>query len=51
MKGSKAFFSEEKKQKTFISPSLPSRRPWPGSIRGRQNESFFGSFFSKKEHS
>jgi hypothetical protein len=40
----KAFFSEEKKQKTFIrwARTCPES---PGSM----NESFFGSFFSKKE--
>jgi hypothetical protein len=27
------FFSEEKKQKTFIYPPLPARRPWPESCR------------------
>jgi hypothetical protein len=32
----KAFFSEEKNQKTFMSSPLPRSRPWPGSIRERQ---------------
>jgi hypothetical protein len=31
--GRKVFFSEEKKQKTFISPLLPRSRPWPDSMR------------------
>jgi len=42
---SKHFFFEKKKQKTFkrLSILLP--------MGGRQtNESFFGSFFTKKEH-
>jgi hypothetical protein len=52
-KGSKAFFSEEKKQKTFTSPPLTRSRPRPGFIRGHQRQKFFGSrragsaFFSR----
>jgi uncharacterized lipoprotein YmbA len=39
----KVFFSEEKKQKTFI------LRPWPGCIRAMAGEQkFFGSFFQKR---
>jgi hypothetical protein len=34
----KAFFSEEKKQKTFISLAL-------STIRGRENKSLFASLF------
>jgi hypothetical protein len=45
----KAFFSEEKKQKTFMSGALPTLRPWPESISGRRNKSLFASFSSEKE--
>jgi hypothetical protein len=42
-KARKFFFSEEKKQKTFII------RPWPGYIRAMAGErKFFGSFFQKR---
>jgi hypothetical protein len=44
MKGRKAFFFEKKKQKTFI----PSAQPYQHSAS--RKKSFFGSFFSKKEH-
>jgi len=45
MKGSKHFFFVKKKQKTFIrwNRIVPVKH-------GPANESFFGSFFSKKEH-
>jgi hypothetical protein len=46
----RVFFSEEKKQKTFISPQLPIGRPWPGTILGRRNKSLLVLFF-RKEHS
>jgi hypothetical protein len=45
MKGRKAFFFEKKKQKTFIIFAQHYCR------RVFRNKSFFGSFFSKKEHS
>jgi hypothetical protein len=35
----KAFFSEEKKQKTFVS----SLRAWPGSIRERHAPSYLAA--------
>jgi hypothetical protein len=55
-KWKKAFFSEEKKQKTFTSSPLPRSRPQilsngPGSINERQNKSLFASFSSEKEDS
>jgi hypothetical protein len=43
------FFSEEKKQKTFISPQLLAGRPWPGSCRGRRDKNLLVLFF-RKEH-
>jgi hypothetical protein len=46
------FFSEEKKQKTFISLPFPGSSPWPGSMRGRpRNKGLFASFYSEKEDS
>jgi hypothetical protein len=50
MSEERVFFSEEKKQKTFISPQLPIGRPCPGYRRRRRNKSFLVLFF-KKEHS
>jgi len=44
MKGRKAFFFEKKKQNTLI----PSAQLYQN--RASRNRSFFGSFFSKKEH-
>jgi hypothetical protein len=41
-------FSEEKKQKTFISPQLPIGRPRPGYIRERSNKSLLVLFFRKE---
>jgi hypothetical protein len=38
----KAFFSEEKKQKTFISC------PWPTNMPHHKEQKFFGSFFQKR---
>jgi hypothetical protein len=38
----KVFFSEEKKQKTFIF------RPWPSRVGPLQEQKFFGSFFQKR---
>jgi hypothetical protein len=48
-KGRKAFFSEEKKQKTFSFQQLATWRPWPGSCRRRGNKSLLVLFF-RKEH-
>jgi hypothetical protein len=45
----KAFFSEEKKQKTFISPPAPTSRPWPESWVQHRNKSLLVLFF-RKEH-
>jgi hypothetical protein len=45
----KVFFSEEKKQKTFIFPPLPRSRPWPGSSRSAEAKQSFGSFFRKEQ--
>jgi hypothetical protein len=47
----KKFFSEEKNQKTFISPLFPRSRPWPETFRRRRNKSLFASFSSEKEES
>jgi hypothetical protein len=45
----KVFFSEEKNQKTFISPQFSRSRPWPGSCRRRHKRiEVFWFFFSKK---
>jgi hypothetical protein len=46
--GSKFFFSEEKKQKTFTFPLVARSRPWPGSFRRRQNKSLLLLFFRKE---
>jgi hypothetical protein len=45
----KSFFSEEKKQKTFVPPQLPTGSPWHGSIGKRRNKSLLVLFF-RKEH-
>jgi hypothetical protein len=45
----KVFFSEEKKQKTFISPWLPTRRPWPATLQLQGHKSLLVLFF-RKEH-
>jgi hypothetical protein len=42
------FFSEEKNQKTFISPPLPRSRPWPASFRWRRTKSLLLFFFRKE---
>jgi hypothetical protein len=42
------FFSEEKNQKTFISPPLPRSRPWPGYCRSARNKSLLLLFFRKE---
>jgi hypothetical protein len=42
------FFSEEKNQKTFISPPLPRSRPWPGPIRSAKQKSLLLLFFKKE---
>jgi hypothetical protein len=46
----KDFFSEEKKQKTFILQQVQPIRPWPGSVRWRRIKSLLVLFF-RKEHS
>ncbi len=45
-RGRKDFFFEKKKQKTFENLGAPER-----PARVQRGKSFFGSFFSKKEHS
>jgi cytochrome c-type biogenesis protein CcmH/NrfF len=40
--GSKVFFSEEKKQKTFV------LWPWPVTSIVFKKQKFFGSFFQKR---
>jgi ribosomal protein L24E len=45
--GRKVFFSEEKNQKTFISPRDPRSRPWPESETSAELKVFW-FFFSKK---
>jgi hypothetical protein len=44
----KVFFSEEKKQKTFISQPLPISRPWPASLRSTRIKSLLLLFFRKE---
>jgi hypothetical protein len=44
-----SFFSEEKKQKTFIPAPAAGSRPWPRTWVQRGNKSFLVLFF-KKEH-
>jgi phospholipase/carboxylesterase len=46
--GSKAFFSEEKKQKTFISALYPPLRPWPASQPQPKKSKVFWFFSSEK---
>jgi predicted dienelactone hydrolase len=43
-----SFFSEEKKQKTFISGGAERCRPLPRSWALRRKQKFFGSFFQKR---
>jgi hypothetical protein len=43
------FFSEEKNQKTFISPPLPRSRPWPVRLRQRRDKSLLLLFFRKED--
>jgi hypothetical protein len=42
------FFSEEKKQKTFVSPLLPRSGQWQRSLRQRGNKSFLVLFFKQE---
>jgi hypothetical protein len=44
----RVFFSEEKKQKTFIVPVLPRAWPWPLASRKRRNKSLLVLFFRKE---
>jgi hypothetical protein len=44
----RVFFSEEKKQKTFMSSLLTLGRPWPASYRKRRNKSLLVLFFRKE---
>jgi hypothetical protein len=48
MREERVFFSEEKKQKTFVSPQLQLGRPWPGSCRRRRDKSLLVLFFRKE---
>jgi hypothetical protein len=43
------FFSEEKNQKTFMSPPLQRSRPWPVCLRWRKDKSLLLLFFRKGE--
>jgi hypothetical protein len=43
------FFSEEKNQKTFISPPLPRGKPWPACIRSTRPKSLLLLFFRKED--
>jgi hypothetical protein len=43
------FFSEEKKQKTFMSSQLPIEWPWRASRRERRNKSLLVLFFRKEQ--
>jgi hypothetical protein len=45
----KVFFSEEKKQKTFISAPAARSRPWPRTWEWRKNESLLVLFFRKEQ--
>jgi 3-isopropylmalate/(R)-2-methylmalate dehydratase large subunit len=47
-KGRKAFFSEEKKQKTFIFGDCVRIAAMASIVGGARKQKFFGSFFSKK---
>jgi hypothetical protein len=47
-KQDKVFFSEEKKQKTFIFQQVQPIRPWPGRIRWRRLKSLLVLFFRKE---
>jgi len=47
-KGRKAFFSEEKKQKTFISSASSNDRGHFPHRRAAKKQKFFGSFFQKR---
>jgi hypothetical protein len=49
--GRKAFFSEEKKQKTFILSNSHDRGNGPHLSAGARNKSLFASFSSEKEDS
>jgi hypothetical protein len=44
----KAFFSEEKKQKTFVPAPADRSRPWPRSWERRRNKSLLLLFFRKE---
>jgi hypothetical protein len=45
----KPFFSEEKKQKTFIFQRVPRMRPWPDTWVQSRNKNLLVLFF-RKEH-
>jgi hypothetical protein len=48
MKERKSFFSEEKKQKTFISALAARSRHWPPAWEQLKETKVFWFFFSKK---
>jgi hypothetical protein len=47
-KASKVFFSEEKKQKTFIPLARGNIPVMPSIVEAAKKQKFFGSFFQKR---
>jgi hypothetical protein len=48
MNEARMFFSEEKNQKTFVSPLAARSRPWPPDVKLRENKSLLLLFFRKE---